>query len=119
MNKKKWTVGSLIPGMETVREVPVRVVEERKVDKIAPVVSVVEIRQDSVFCSVPVRSGVILLDGALEQGCGIKYKCRKGTCGVCTVNILSGSDHLSSRNEAEQKKRGQSAKRLACQAVMK
>ncbi|MGG3451526.1 2Fe-2S iron-sulfur cluster-binding protein [Domibacillus aminovorans] len=116
MNKKKWTVGSLIPGMETVREVPVQVVEEKKVDKTAPVV---EIRQGSVSCSVPVKSGVILLDGALEQGCGIKYKCRKGTCGVCTVDILSDSDHLSSRNEAEQKKLGQSAKRLACQAVMK
>lgn len=119
MNKKKWTVGSLIPGMGTVREVPVQVVEERKGDKTAAVVSIIEIRQGSVSCSVPVKSGVILLDGALGQGCDIKYKCKKGTCGVCTVDILSGSGHLSSRNEAEQKKNGQPEKRLACQAVMK
>jgi 2Fe-2S ferredoxin len=116
---KKWTVGSLIPGMETVREMTAQAMKERKMDKTEAVVSVVEVRQGGVSCQVPVKSGVILLDGVLEQGCDIKYKCRKGTCGACTVDVLSGSGHLSARNEAEQKKLGQSAKRLACQAVMK
>ncbi|OLN21980.1 hypothetical protein BTO30_12110 [Domibacillus antri] len=76
-------------------------------------------RQGTVTCSFPVQTGVLLLDAALERGCGIQYKCRKGTCGACTVDVVSGSEHLSARNRAEQKKLGAAAKRLACQAVMK
>lgn len=60
-----------------------------------------------------------LLDVALEQGKALQYKCRKGTCGVCTVQVVEGASCLSSPNEKEQKKLKQIVNdgyRLACQA---
>jgi ferredoxin, 2Fe-2S len=39
----------------------------------------------------------------LNQGKQINYKCRKGTCGQCTVKIIKGPG-LSAPNELEQKK---------------
>lgn len=60
-----------------------------------------------------------LLDVALEQGQALQYKCRKGTCGVCTVQVVEGASCLSSPNEKEQKKLKQIVNdgyRLACQA---
>lgn len=61
-----------------------------------------------------------LLDAALNQGKPIKYKCQKGTCGQCTVQVLQGPE-LSSPNEQEQIKLGNELNngyRLACQAVI-
>lgn len=60
----------------------------------------------------------ILLDVALNQGKPIQYKCRKGTCGQCTVKILQGLK-LSNPNEQEHNKLKNELKngyRLACQA---
>ncbi len=78
----------------------------------------VELRQGNVTCSVPLSRGTTLLDAALKQGCSVQFKCRKGTCGRCAVDIISGSAYLTERNEAEQKKLGTSPRRLACQAVL-
>ncbi len=61
-----------------------------------------------------------LLDAALNQGKPIKYKCRKGTCGQCTVQVLQGPG-LSKPNEQEHINLGNELKngyRLACQAVI-
>lgn len=121
MMNREWTVGSLIPGRETRRaplEPPARLAEEKQpsLDKLA---AAVQWKQKEASCTVSVKPGVTLLDAALEQGCSIDYKCRKGTCGRCTVDILSGETFLSLKNEAEQKKLGASLRRLACQAVMR
>jgi ferredoxin len=62
-----------------------------------------------------------LLDAALNQGKPIKYKCRKGTCGQCTVHILQGPGLLSKPNKLEHKKLGNEVNngyRLACQAAI-
>ncbi|MCP3761794.1 (2Fe-2S)-binding protein [Domibacillus sp. A3M-37] len=118
---KKWTVGSLIPGKETrfiPEKPPVRSVEEKSKKTVMPKQAIVELRQGNTSCSVPALSGTILLDAALKQGCSIQYKCRKGTCGQCAVDIVSGASYLSARNEAEQKKLGSSPRRLACQAII-
>lgn len=64
----------------------------------------------------------LLLDTALEQNQRLSYKCRKGTCGACTVQVVDGYYELSSPNLLEQKKlndkMGQHY-RLACQAMIK
>ncbi|WP_156153458.1 2Fe-2S iron-sulfur cluster-binding protein [Domibacillus robiginosus] len=114
---KEWTVGSLIPGREATRlqpKQPNRSAEEKKLP--APMI---EWKQKERSCSVPVTSGVTLLDAALRQGCTIDYKCRKGTCGRCAVEVMSGETFLSSKNEAERKKLGAAPRRLACQAVIR
>lgn len=61
-----------------------------------------------------------LLDAALKQGKPIQYKCRKGTCGQCTIKVVQAQG-LSSPNEQEHKKlKGQLANgyRLACQTAI-
>lgn len=123
---KRWTVGSLVPGQETQyvpRKLPVHEAKteiKKQAEPKKQVVSpAIKVKQGNTVCSVSLQPGTILLDAALKQGCDIQYKCRKGTCGACTVDILSGSGFLSGRNSAELKKLGESEKRLACQAVIK
>src|SRR3954470_15535603 len=41
-------------------------------------------------CTFPVRTGDILLDGALANGVEIPYDCRAGTCGTCMVQVVKG-----------------------------
>ncbi|OES43803.1 2Fe-2S iron-sulfur cluster-binding protein [Domibacillus iocasae] len=118
---KNWTVGSLIPGKEArfiSEKPPVRSAEVKRQKTEMPQQAIVELRQGNTSCSVPVSSGTTLLDAALKQECGIQYKCRKGTCGQCAVEIVSGTSYLLGKNEAEQKKLGSSTLRLACQSVI-
>lgn len=64
----------------------------------------------------------LLLDTALEQNQELSYKCRKGTCGACTVQVVDGYSELSSPNHLEQKKLNDKMVqhyRLACQAMIK
>lgn len=125
MNNKKWSVGSLIPGKEAMRapiNPPVYSIEEKQVKQVkkdTPAEAAVRWKQKETSCTVPVTPGLTLLDGALQRGCSIDYKCRKGTCGRCTVDIVSGTAFLSPKNEAEKKKLGSSLQRLACQSVMR
>jgi CDP-4-dehydro-6-deoxyglucose reductase len=37
-----------------------------------------------------VRTGEVLLDGALANGVDIPYDCRAGTCGTCMVQVVKG-----------------------------
>jgi CDP-4-dehydro-6-deoxyglucose reductase, E3 len=37
-----------------------------------------------------VRTGEVLLDGALANGVDIPYDCRSGTCGTCMVQVVKG-----------------------------
>jgi len=121
MNNKNWSVGSLIPGKETRRapiNPPVYSIEEKPIKKDIRAEATVKWKQKETSCTVPVMPGLTLLEGALQQGCSIDYKCQKGTCGRCVVDIVSGAAFLSPKNEAEKKKLGLSPRRLACQSVM-
>ncbi|MBT2738188.1 (2Fe-2S)-binding protein [Bacillus sp. ISL-7] len=79
---------------------------------------IIVLQGENKFEITPVKGK--LLDAALNQGKQIKYKCQKGTCGQCTVQVLQGSG-LSKPNEQEHIKLGNELNngyRLACQAVI-
>ncbi len=80
----------------------------------------VQIMQNQTTYSVSPQKGKTLLSAALDQNQPLDYKCTKGTCGRCTVRIVSGGDSLSTINEREQEKLKDLTRegyRLACQAV--
>lgn len=78
------------------------------------------IQNNKNFRIKPLR-GITLLDAAVSQGQSIDYKCKKGTCGKCTVKVFEGSSCLEDSTMQEQKKLNsylQSGYRLACQSVI-
>ncbi|MFP5112708.1 2Fe-2S iron-sulfur cluster-binding protein [Bacillaceae bacterium C204] len=121
MNHRVFTVGSLIPGKSApVRNSPISTVfEKRKSEEIKPdLEKIIVVQGSNKFEITPVKGK--LLDAALNQGKPIKYKCQKGTCGQCTVQVLQGPG-LSKPNEQEHFKLGNelnNSYRLACQAVI-
>lgn len=121
MYLRVFTVGSLIPGKSApVLNSPTSTVfEKRESVEIKPDLDKIIVVQGSkTFEIAPVKGK--LLDAALDQGKPIKYKCQKGTCGQCTVQVLLGTK-LSKPNEQEQNKLGNEVNngyRLACQAVI-
>ncbi|MGO4887340.1 2Fe-2S iron-sulfur cluster-binding protein [Anaerobacillus sp. MEB173] len=63
-----------------------------------------------------------LLDTALEQDQQLSFKCKKGTCGKCTVKVVEGSGCLEALTNSEKEKlKGNTdlGYRLACQALVK
>lgn len=106
-------MGSLIPGMLMVKQqTPMPTVTPKKV-KTEDIIVEQNGRRIEIH---PVKGK--LLDAALNQGKQINYKCRKGTCGQCTVKVIKGQG-LSAPNEQEQKKLKNeltNGYRLACQA---
>jgi ferredoxin, 2Fe-2S len=97
MNSRVFTVGSLIPGRLIVKPQASEPTVSRK-NKIEEII----VEQNGSKIEInPVKGK--LLDAALNQGKQINYKCRKGTCGQCTVKIIKGPG-LSAPNELEQKK---------------
>ncbi|MBV7505833.1 (2Fe-2S)-binding protein [Bacillus sp. sid0103] len=125
MNNRVFTVGSLLPGkMAPVRNSPAHTVVEKREAKhqsgkvITHLEKIFVIQGRNQFEIAPAKG--TLLDAALKQGQAIKYKCQKGTCGQCTVQVLQGPS-LSKPNEQEHKKLGDELNngyRLACQAVI-
>jgi ferredoxin, 2Fe-2S len=113
MNNRVFTVGSLIPGRIMVKQQQTPVpIETQK-----PKAEVIIVEQNGSKIEIQLAKGK-LLDAALAQGKQINYKCRKGTCGQCTVKVLKGPG-LSAPNEQEQKKLKNeltNGYRLACQA---
>jgi 2Fe-2S ferredoxin len=78
--------------------------------------------QNNQRFSIEPRKNKILLDTALEQNQQLSYKCRKGTCGACTVQVLNGYFQLSAPNDLEQNKLDKKIShqyRLACQTFIK
>jgi ferredoxin, 2Fe-2S len=112
MNNRVFTVGSLIPGRLIVKPQTSEPTESKK-NKIEEII----VEQNGSKIEIyPVKGK--LLDAALNQGKQINYKCRKGTCGQCTVKVIKGY-RLSAPNELEQKKLKNelpNGYRLACQA---
>ena len=112
MNNRVFTVGSLIPGRLIVKPPAPEQSESKKVKTEGIIVE----QNGSKLEINPVKGK--LLDVALNQGKPIQYKCRKGTCGQCTVKVIKGPG-LSAPNEQEQKKLKNEISngyRLACQA---
>jgi ferredoxin len=114
MNNRVLTVGSLIPGRMMVKPSAPELFESKKVKSVGIVVE-----QNGKRMEIhPVKGK--LLDVALNQGKPIQYKCRKGTCGQCTVKVLKDQG-LSAPNEQEQKMLKNdltNGYRLACQATI-
>jgi 2Fe-2S ferredoxin len=78
------------------------------------------ISQNNTTFSVKPLEEETLLDSALQQGHALQYKCKKGTCGQCTVQVLKGKDQLNSPNNQEKIKLNESLNdeyRLACQTL--
>jgi 2Fe-2S ferredoxin len=89
----------------------------KKKEKHPQIVRLTQQQQD--FEVVP-RSNQLLLEEALSQNQLLSYKCKKGTCGVCTVEIKDGQSLLHSPNTKEEAKLNdliQDNYRLACQAL--
>lgn len=114
MRLRAYTVGSLIPGsMAPALPAPI---QRGPIVKPIPVEKIIIQQGKAEFEIVPAKGK--LLDAALTQGKPVQYKCRKGTCGQCTVKVLQGP-RLSAPNEQEHKKLNNELNngyRLACQA---
>lgn len=83
---------------------------------------IVEMKQNQRYFRVEVKKGQSLLDAALEQSVSLDYKCKKGTCGKCKVELVNGSIYLQRANHIEEKKLHhliQKGFRLACQSIGK
>jgi 2Fe-2S ferredoxin len=119
MKEAKLTVGSLIHQNSLAFQIP-------KVTFRVPKQQVksgkIQLLQNQTTLNIQPVKGQLLLDAALQQGQNLNYKCRKGTCGVCAVQVLEGASFLNSTNQKEQKKLKTAiddSYRLACQAIIK
>jgi 2Fe-2S ferredoxin len=75
-------------------------------------------QNETTFSVVPMEE--TLLDSALEQGHALQYKCKKGTCGQCMVQVLKGKEQLTPPNDQEKIKLNEALKddyRLSCQTL--
>ncbi|QPA31506.1 2Fe-2S iron-sulfur cluster-binding protein [Thermaerobacillus caldiproteolyticus] len=107
--ERRLTVGSLIKNKQRmeIAEFP------------SAMQSVIKIKQNNrPFQLLPI-SNELLLDIALKQGIPLDYKCRKGTCGRCAVEVLEGQNLLYRRTKRELEKSQNVNMRLACQARIK
>ncbi|WP_209124277.1 2Fe-2S iron-sulfur cluster binding domain-containing protein [Alkalihalobacillus sp. BA299] len=128
MKTRKLTVGSL----KTIKVEPVKFSETKMKDvKFKPkndfkqekqVKQKIEVMQNSkTFTITPNQKNRLLLDLALDQNQLLAYKCKKGSCGKCTVKVMSGNSCLKEVTTQEQKKLQDQVNfgyRLACQAIV-
>jgi ferredoxin, 2Fe-2S len=118
MVKRAWTVGSLIQGKMILKQVQKQVSKpDKSTLQSGHIKKIIVLQNEKRFEIQPVKGK--LLDVALNQGKALQYKCRKGTCGLCTVKIVDAGSGLSAPNEKEQKKLNKALNdgcRLACQA---
>lgn len=116
MERRVYTVGSLIPGSMTLTQAPSAHAIPVSNQSIKPNLEKIIVMQNGNRYEISAVKGN-LLDIALNQGNPIQFKCRKGTCGQCKVKIVQGQT-LSEPNEQEQKmlkKELDNGYRLACQ----
>ena len=80
---------------------------------------VVSIKQNQRYFQIEIQNGQSILEAALMKNVPLDYKCKKGTCGKCKVQLVDGNLNLQPTNELEERKLRhliQSGFRLACQA---
>lgn len=112
--KKILTVGSLnlnSQSLSTVRDSRLSTIQTHSTFRI-------RLQQHQQELIVYPMTGQTLLQAARSQGQPIDFKCEKGTCGRCTVQVVEGSALLAPTNPAEQAKLGEllnQGYRLACQ----
>lgn len=113
MNNRAWTVGSLIPGSMIPEKVTPSISSNQEYQHLN---KIIVLQNEKKFDIQPVKGN--LLDTALNQGKALRFKCQKGTCGLCSVKIVEDGPGLSAPNEKEQKKLKKALNngfRLACQ----
>lgn len=118
--RKALTVGSLILGRQA-SPAPAPSQQPRQSNRKTPTQTLIRFQQNGTEFSVRPVPRQLLLDTALAQLQPVAYKCRKGSCGKCTVQIQAGSHLLQSPTRAEQEKLDEALKqgyRLACQACI-
>ncbi|WLR52539.1 2Fe-2S iron-sulfur cluster-binding protein [Bacillus tianshenii] len=80
----------------------------------------IQVKQNNeVFQIIPVK-GQSLLASAFEQNVPLDYKCQKGNCTRCRVEVLSGKELCNEPTPKEYEKLEaelQYGYRLACQTV--
>jgi ferredoxin, 2Fe-2S len=116
MNRRAFTVGSLIPGSVLPQPSTTVIIKKDSKPESASKKQIVVMQNKQTFEIRPIKG--TLLDAALNQGKPIQYKCRKGTCGQCTVKVIEAVG-LAIPNSLENKKLGKeiaNGYRLACQA---
>lgn len=116
MNRRAFTVGSLIPGSVVPQQSTTLFIKKEAKSEPTTKKQIVVMQNKRSFEIQPIKGK--LLDVALNQGKPIQYKCKKGTCGQCTVKVIDGVG-LTEPNSQEQKKLGKeiaNGYRLACQA---
>ncbi|WP_051317158.1 2Fe-2S iron-sulfur cluster-binding protein [Ectobacillus panaciterrae] len=117
MNKRTLTIGSLIPRNISINKVSKSNPSNPPDPEYRHFNKIILLQKQMKFEIQPTKGN--LLDVALGQEQALQYKCRKGTCGVCTVKVAEGRSSLSLPNEKEQsklKKALNDGYRLACQA---
>ncbi|WP_227939567.1 2Fe-2S iron-sulfur cluster-binding protein [Alkalihalobacillus deserti] len=125
MISRKLTVGSLkekakaMPDHSVIQKtVPSqlkRKPEKRAINKI----KIIQNNKNYTVISNQKKSS--LLDLALEQSQMLSYKCKKGSCGKCMVEVLSGASCLEAVTKQERETlKGNLERnyRLSCQAIV-
>nr|WP_083388495.1 2Fe-2S iron-sulfur cluster-binding protein [Anaerobacillus isosaccharinicus]MBA5585928.1 (2Fe-2S)-binding protein [Anaerobacillus isosaccharinicus]QOY35784.1 (2Fe-2S)-binding protein [Anaerobacillus isosaccharinicus] len=117
MKVRKLTVGSLKEGIskEVSQEVTKKELDVMN-DKFQ-----FEVLQNNKYFFIEPKKGTTLLEAAINQGQLLEYKCKKGTCGKCTIKVEKGSECLEKPTTQEQKKLGanlNSDYRLAGQSII-
>jgi ferredoxin, 2Fe-2S len=123
MKKRPFTVGSLKSNAASYTPLnPNPKPKPEPIQKSSNIVKTkIQFTQSKASFSVDPLSNRTLLDAALEQGQRVEYKCKKGSCGRCTVRVSNGQALLSRPNEQEKEKLKQAigeGYRLACQAII-
>ncbi|OEH94073.1 2Fe-2S iron-sulfur cluster-binding protein [Bacillus solimangrovi] len=80
----------------------------------------VEIRQNGEQYEVVPKKGKTLLEAAIIQEVPLDFKCQKGNCKRCVIELLSGKELLNSPTEKEYEKIPEDLDggfRLACQVT--
>ncbi|WP_161798175.1 2Fe-2S iron-sulfur cluster-binding protein [Aneurinibacillus tyrosinisolvens] len=112
MKRRALTVGSLLTKKQQIISARKESIHQTKI----------HLQQNQSKFEVDPIIGQILLEAALQQGGFLDFKCRKGTCGRCTVQVTKGTSLLLPPNQIEQQKLNRfltEGYRLACQAIIK
>lgn len=112
--ERRLTVGSLIQNKYVINIKHSPESSESETNK-----TLIKIRQHNQSYGVSPVSNELLLDCALKQNIPLDYKCRKGSCGKCMVEVLDGEELLDTPTKSELKKSQRENLRLACQARIK